>query len=183
MAAEPIHYYDRYTRTVKAEVVYGEKWVRFAYENLTGRFFVWLVAFHALFAVASEPIVAATRHVLLWSSAGHLHAVTGSTDLFTLGESSFRVVPECTAVPALSELTAVILAASAPVPWKAIGAVVGSLLLWGLNSLRVVAVAVAMNDWPKGGVFVHYTMQCAMLLSIFLLLGAWVVWRPRRWGR
>src|ERR1043165_4327100 len=50
MPAEPIHYYDRYTRTVKAEVVYGEKWVRFAYENLTGRFFVWLVARRAFFS-------------------------------------------------------------------------------------------------------------------------------------
>ena len=145
------------------------------------RFFLWLVAFHALFAVASEPIVAATRHVLLWSSAGHLRAVPGSSDLFTLGVTAFRLVPECTAVPALSELTAVILAASAPVPWKAIGAVVGSLLLWGLNSLRVVVVALAMSDWPTGGVFVHYTLQCLMLLSIFVLLGLWVVWRPRRW--
>jgi phosphatidylserine decarboxylase len=50
MPAEPIRYFDRYTRTVKSEVVYGEKWVRFAYENLTGRFFVWLVARRAFFS-------------------------------------------------------------------------------------------------------------------------------------
>src|SRR3954471_18734654 len=50
MPAEPIHFFDRYTRTVKAEVVYGEKWVRFAYEHLTGRFFVWLIARRAFFS-------------------------------------------------------------------------------------------------------------------------------------
>jgi phosphatidylserine decarboxylase len=50
MPAEPIHYYNRYTRRIEPEVVYGEQWVRFAYENLTGRFFVWLVARRALFS-------------------------------------------------------------------------------------------------------------------------------------
>lgn len=50
MPAEPIHYYNRYTRQVEPERVYGERWVRFAYENLTGRFFVWLVARRAFFS-------------------------------------------------------------------------------------------------------------------------------------
>jgi phosphatidylserine decarboxylase len=44
MSAEPIRYYDRYSRTVKTELVYGESWLRFAYENPAGRFFVWLAA-------------------------------------------------------------------------------------------------------------------------------------------
>ena len=44
MSAEPIRYYDRYARTVKTEQVYGEAWLRFAYENPAGRFFVWLAA-------------------------------------------------------------------------------------------------------------------------------------------
>ncbi len=44
MSAEPIRYYDRYTQTVKTEQVYGESWLRFAYENPAGRFFVWLAA-------------------------------------------------------------------------------------------------------------------------------------------
>ncbi len=44
MPAESIRYYDRYARTVKTELVYGESWLRFAYENPAGRFFVWLAA-------------------------------------------------------------------------------------------------------------------------------------------
>jgi phosphatidylserine decarboxylase len=50
MALEPIHFYDRYSRTIKNEEVFGEKWLRFAYENPTGRFFVWLLARRALFS-------------------------------------------------------------------------------------------------------------------------------------
>lgn len=50
MPVEPIRYYDRYSRTVKTEQVYGEKWVRLAYESVGGRFFVWLVARRAFFS-------------------------------------------------------------------------------------------------------------------------------------
>jgi len=44
MSAEPIRYFDRYAKTVKTEKVYGEQWLRRAYENPVGRGFVWLVA-------------------------------------------------------------------------------------------------------------------------------------------
>ena len=50
MPAEPIRYYDRATRTVKTEDIYGEAWLRFAYENPAGRFFLWLVARRAFFS-------------------------------------------------------------------------------------------------------------------------------------
>jgi phosphatidylserine decarboxylase len=39
---EPIRYYDRYDRTTKTEKVYGERWLRFAYDNPVGRLAVWL---------------------------------------------------------------------------------------------------------------------------------------------
>ena len=50
MPAAPIRYFDRYTRTLKTEQVFGEKWLRFAYENPAGRFFVWLLARRAFFS-------------------------------------------------------------------------------------------------------------------------------------
>ena len=50
MSAEPIRYYDRYSQTVKTEKVYGETWLRLAYENPAGRLFVWLVARRAWFS-------------------------------------------------------------------------------------------------------------------------------------
>src|SRR5687768_10995995 len=50
MASEPIRYYDRYARSVKTEQVFGEKWLRYAYENPTGRFFVWLLARRVIFS-------------------------------------------------------------------------------------------------------------------------------------
>jgi phosphatidylserine decarboxylase len=50
MPAEPIRYFDRYAGAVKTEEVYGEGWLRFAYENPAGRLFVWLLARRALFS-------------------------------------------------------------------------------------------------------------------------------------
>lgn len=50
MSAEPIRFYHRYRKVVEAEQVYGERWMRFAYENPVGRFFVWLVARRTFFS-------------------------------------------------------------------------------------------------------------------------------------
>ncbi len=50
MSAEPIRYYDRYARELKTEQIYGEGWLRFAYEYPAGRFFVWAVARRAWFS-------------------------------------------------------------------------------------------------------------------------------------
>ena len=50
MSAAPIRYFNRYQQTVETERVYGEGWLRFAYENPAGRFFVWLVARQAFFS-------------------------------------------------------------------------------------------------------------------------------------
>lgn len=50
MSAAPIRFYHRYRKAVEAEQVYGERWMRFAYENPVGRFFVWLLVRRAVFS-------------------------------------------------------------------------------------------------------------------------------------
>ncbi|HVU32254.1 MAG TPA: archaetidylserine decarboxylase [Opitutaceae bacterium] len=50
MPVQPIQYYNRYTRQIETEQVYGEGWLRFAYENPAGRLFVWAMARRALFS-------------------------------------------------------------------------------------------------------------------------------------
>lgn len=50
MSAEPIRFFHRYKKTVEVEQVFGEGWLRFAYENPAGRFFVWLLARRAFFS-------------------------------------------------------------------------------------------------------------------------------------
>jgi phosphatidylserine decarboxylase len=47
---EPIRYYDRYDRTTKTEKVYGERWLRIAYDNPLGRLAVWLFIRRRLFS-------------------------------------------------------------------------------------------------------------------------------------
>ena len=50
MPAEPIRYFDRYTQTLETEQIYGEKWLRWAYETAPGRLTVWLAARRAWFS-------------------------------------------------------------------------------------------------------------------------------------
>lgn len=50
MPAAPIRFYNRHTRTIETEEIYGEGWLRFAYENPVGKFFLWLVVKRALFS-------------------------------------------------------------------------------------------------------------------------------------
>lgn len=50
MPVEPIRFYHRYRKTLEVERVFGERWMRLAYENPGGRFFVWLVARRAFFS-------------------------------------------------------------------------------------------------------------------------------------
>ena len=50
MPAEPIRFYHRDKKTVEVERVFGERWMRLAYENPGGRLFVWLIARRAFFS-------------------------------------------------------------------------------------------------------------------------------------
>jgi phosphatidylserine decarboxylase len=50
MKADPIRYFDRYERELKVEPIYGERWLRFAYENPAGRFLVWLLVRRKIFS-------------------------------------------------------------------------------------------------------------------------------------
>jgi phosphatidylserine decarboxylase len=50
MPAKPIEFYNRYSRQLETEQIYGEKWLRFAYENPVGGAFVWLLAKRRFFS-------------------------------------------------------------------------------------------------------------------------------------
>jgi phosphatidylserine decarboxylase len=50
MASEPLRFYHRYRRAIETEAIYGEAWLRWAYETPTGRFATWLVARRPLFS-------------------------------------------------------------------------------------------------------------------------------------
>ncbi len=51
MAAKPIRFFNRYTRTIETEEIYGEKWLRLTYENPLGRFLLWAFVKRALFSM------------------------------------------------------------------------------------------------------------------------------------
>jgi phosphatidylserine decarboxylase len=47
---EPIRYFDRYDKTTKIEKIFGERWLRLAYDNPVGRFAVWLLVRRSFFS-------------------------------------------------------------------------------------------------------------------------------------
>jgi len=51
MPAEPIRFYNRYSKSVETEKIFGESWLRLAYDNPLGRGFVWLFARRRLFSI------------------------------------------------------------------------------------------------------------------------------------
>ena len=50
MPSEPIRFFDRTTKTLKIEEIYGENWLRFTYENPLGRLLLWFFVKRALFS-------------------------------------------------------------------------------------------------------------------------------------
>jgi len=50
MPAEPLRYFDRYRRTIETESIYGEGWLRWAYENPIGRLTTWLIVRRPIFS-------------------------------------------------------------------------------------------------------------------------------------
>src|SRR4051812_48004062 len=50
MPAQPIRFFHRYKKTIEEERVFGEGWIRFAYEAPVGPFFVWLITRRAFFS-------------------------------------------------------------------------------------------------------------------------------------
>lgn len=50
MPAEPIRYFNRYTKTLETENIYGEKWLRLMYESPVGGFLLWSLVKRALFS-------------------------------------------------------------------------------------------------------------------------------------
>lgn len=51
MSARPLQFYDRSTRVLRTERIYGEPWLRLAYENPAGRFLVWLLVRRRFFSL------------------------------------------------------------------------------------------------------------------------------------
>lgn len=50
MARKPTQFFNRYTKQLETEKIYGERWLRFTYENPVGRFFLWALVKRKLFS-------------------------------------------------------------------------------------------------------------------------------------
>jgi phosphatidylserine decarboxylase len=50
MAREPIQFFNRYTRQIETEDIYGETWMRLVYENPVGRLLLWALVKRKFFS-------------------------------------------------------------------------------------------------------------------------------------
>ena len=50
MARAPVQFFNRHTKQLETEKIYGERWLRFAYENPAGRFFLWALVKRKIFS-------------------------------------------------------------------------------------------------------------------------------------
>lgn len=50
MSVQPVRYFNRRTGRLETERIFGERWLRLAYENPVGRGLVWLLARRAIFS-------------------------------------------------------------------------------------------------------------------------------------
>jgi phosphatidylserine decarboxylase len=51
MASEPTQFLDRRTGRLETEMIYGERWLRFAYENPAGRLLLWALVKRKIFSM------------------------------------------------------------------------------------------------------------------------------------
>jgi phosphatidylserine decarboxylase len=88
MSVQPIRYFDRYSRSVKTEQIYGESWLRFAYENPLGRFLVWALFRRAVFSrwYGWRASQGARREDETSNMASFIRVLRG-------GDSSLRILP------------------------------------------------------------------------------------------
>jgi phosphatidylserine decarboxylase len=49
-AHEPLRYFNRRTRQIETEEIYGEAWLRWTYSNPVGKFFLWFMVKRAFFS-------------------------------------------------------------------------------------------------------------------------------------
>lgn len=102
-------------------------------------------------------------------------------------EFSFRVVPDCGAIPSMSIFLAAVLAFPALIWKRVVGAVGGLVILYGINILRLATLgyigAIDRGSNGKWFSFVHeYLWQGIFIIFVVAVWMAWIefVVRPRR---
>jgi exosortase/archaeosortase family protein len=119
-------------------------------------------------------------HGILSAFSGGGSVVSGAT-LLRGEEAILEVKPRCSGLHFCWLLCAAILPFPAPWGLRMAGAVLGFLILVGLNILRVITLFLVGCHYPGWFPAVHEQVwPVVSLLATMLLMGAWLVWVKRR---
>jgi len=118
-------------------------------------------------------------HGMLSAFSGGGSVVSGAT-LLRGEEAILEVKPRCSGLHFCWLLCAAILPFPAPWGWRMAGAVLGSLILVGLNILRVITLFLVGCYYPGWFPAVHEQVwPVVSLLATMFLMGAWLIWVKR----
>ncbi len=111
---------------------------------------------------------------ILWGMQQH---TTLTADTITAGNYVFEIKRGCDATEPICLLVAAVMAFSAPLWRKLMGMVAGTLLLFGLNQVRVVALFFVGRDYPGFYHNLHLTVFPAVfVMRAMILWVGWVEW-------
>ena len=120
-----------------------------------------------------------------WVANGILRGLRQPTsvagDTIQAGNYAFVIKRGCDATEPVCLLMAAVVAFSAPLGQKLIGMLAGTLLLLGLNQLRVVALFFVGRDYPG----LYHTLHLTVFPAVFIILAMilWVGWVEWTVGR
>jgi exosortase/archaeosortase family protein len=105
---------------------------------------------------------------------------SSSGSSLALGGASIEIVPDCTPLMPVAALWIAIFAFPASWRWRATGALLGVVLLWLYNLLRIFALIPVLLYRPQWFEFIHvYLWQTLTLLVVFALFVAWLGFQRR----
>lgn len=135
-----------------------------AAEPLLQHYFVWLA--HSVAATLNlfDPAVGARDNLLLYGDKVEL-----------------RVIEGCDGVTVFILIIAAVLAFPKPLKERLLGVVILLPLLFAINWLRLIVLAMIRYYWPEQFGLVHvYLFQPAMVLATFVCFIAWIVYDGNR---
>jgi archaeosortase B (VPXXXP-CTERM-specific) len=122
----------------------------------------------------NESLTTTTAAIDYWLMSLFTSEVQRTGTLLSFGTFSIDIVVECTGTHEALILTAAVVAFHASWKKKLIGLLLGALLIFGFNLLRILLLLVVGRYWPSTFHFLHiYFWQATMILMV---ASVWLLW-------
>ena len=160
-------------------------WIRRQWANPAYRFVAFFLCNLGILALVysillrkapgfNESLTTATAAIDYWLMSLFTSGVQRTGTLLSFGTFSIEIVGECTGTHEALILTAAVVAFRARWTKKLIGLLLGILLIFGFNVLRILLLLAVGHYWPSAFHFLHiYFWQATMILMV---ASVWLLW-------